>query len=436
MMQPPKAQPARKRSGIQDGLPRLALESGSEEPTEGVQLAETRSQLDLSGFRTEGRQAGACRLFLWKLKPMPQQTPLNSAHRQLNARMVDFGGWDMPLHYGSQIDEHHSVRQSAGVFDVSHMTVVDVRGPAATAFLRSTLANDVSKLSADGRGLYSCMLNEAGGVIDDLIVYRLSPEDFRLIVNAATRQKDLAWLQSAAQGCDVTLTERRDGIMLAVQGPDAVSLLPAQLPSPLRDSVTGLKPFHCCGDSDVFVARTGYTGEDGFECVIADSDAGQALWSALVEAGASPCGLGARDTLRLEAGLSLYGQDLDEEHSPLTSGLAWTVAWDPAGRQFTGRPALERERDTGPAERMVGLLLEDRGIMRHGQTVHCGEATGVVTSGGFSPTLQRSIGMARVPASAGEHCEVEIRRRRCRARIVPPVFVRRGEVKLDLGAAS
>ncbi len=366
---------------------------------------------------------------------MSRQTPLFSSHRAAGARVVDFGGWDMPLHYGSQLTEHQAVREHAGVFDVSHMTVVDVEGPQAEAFLRRCLANDVARLTAPGRGLYGCMLNEAGGVVDDLIAYRTGESSYRLIVNAATREKDLAWLSASVEGLPVTLTERSGGVMLAVQGPQARTIAADCLPGGLREQALALESFHCCIGDGLFVARTGYTGEDGWEIVAEDPQLGLRLWDELQAAGIQPCGLGARDTLRLEAGLALYGQDLDERHSPLVSGLDWTVAWEPEERAFTGRAALESEREQGPEQTLVGLLLEERGIMRHGQVVSTGVESGVVTSGGFSPTLQRSIALARVPLSVGEHCTVEIRGAQRMARVVRPVFVRRGRPLVDLGSA-
>jgi len=358
---------------------------------------------------------------------MARKTALFAEHVAAGARMVDFGGWEMPLHYGSQIEEHHAVRRAAGVFDVSHMTVVDVAGPQALTWLQTLLANDAGRLESPGRGLYSCMLNPQGGVIDDLIVYRLSADGYRLIVNAATRDKDLAWMQAQAPARDFRLTERGEKIMLAVQGPAARQTAAACLPPALAQAALALPRFGCVADGPWFVARTGYTGEDGWEIVCVELAAGKALWRELLAAGLKPCGLGARDTLRLEAGLALYGQDLDEEHSPLSSGLGWTVAWEPASRRFIGRDALLAERQRGPAEQLAGLLLLERGIMRHGQPVRTPAGGGVVTSGGFSPTLQQSIALARLPAGASGDCEVEIRGRRRRGRIVEPVFVRHGQ---------
>jgi aminomethyltransferase len=363
---------------------------------------------------------------------MAERTPLYERHLAAGARMVDFGGWDMPLHYGSQIDEHHAVRSSHGVFDVSHMTVVDAAGPDAGAYLQHLLANNVAKLDGPGRGLYSCMLNARGGVVDDLIVYRVGADAYRLVVNAATRAKDLAWLEGDAADFEVTLHEVPGAVMLAVQGPSARAVAGPCLPQALAPAAAALKPFRCAADGAWFVARTGYTGEDGWEIIVDDAAAGRQLWDALLAAGVQPCGLGARDTLRLEAGLPLYGQDMDEDVSPLAAGLGWTVAWDPADRNFTGRDALAAERARGPALLAVGLVLEDRGIMRHGQSVLTSGGPGVVTSGGFSPTLQRSIALARVPAGTAGTCDVDIRGQARRARVVKPPFVRHGQVQVPL----
>lgn len=363
---------------------------------------------------------------------MLRKTALHSLHAKAGARMVPFGGWDMPLHYGSQLEEHHAVRTRAGVFDVSHMTVVDVAGEQSRQWLQRLLANDVARLNQPGCGLYSCMLNEQGGVVDDLIVYWMGEDRYRLVVNAATRDADLAWMNDALSGFAARLTERTDLAMLAVQGPVARELAATTLPSQLAAAVQPLPRFAAAREGEVFVARTGYTGEDGWE-ILLPGDQVAVLWTALLAAGVRPCGLGARDTLRLEAGLNLYGQDMTTRTSPLISNLAWTVAWEPATRQFIGREALERERTAGLSQRLVGLVLGDRGIMRAHQPVHTSAGVGEVTSGGFSPTLQRSIALARVPVAADEQCEVEIRANRVVARIVRTPFVRNGKKNQDSG---
>jgi aminomethyltransferase len=358
---------------------------------------------------------------------MTKQTALHSRHVAAGARMVDFGGWDMPLHYGSQIDEHHAVRAGAGIFDVSHMTVVDVGGAGARGYLQRLLANDVGKLEAPGKGLYGCMLDAAGGIIDDLITYRRADGQYRVVVNAATRDADLTWMNDVADGFDISLVERPELIMLAIQGPRAVEFATPLLPATLREAAASLESFGCVETDGVFVARTGYTGEDGFEIILNEAE-GLRLWDDAITAGIAPCGLGARDTLRLEAGLCLYGQDMDTTTSPLVSGLGWTVAWQPADRDFVGRAALEREKRDGAKVKLVGLILDDRGIMRHGQRVATAAGDGVVTSGGFSPTIQRSIALARIPGDAADVCQVEIRNVLRQARIVRPTFVRNGKI--------
>jgi len=363
---------------------------------------------------------------------MGKKTALFDRHVGRGAKMVDFGGWDMPLHYGSQINEHHAVRRKAGLFDVSHMTVVDISGHDARSYLRRLLANDIDRLTEAGKGLYSCMLNESGGVIDDLIVYSRAGGGYRLVVNAATGERDLAWMREVAAGSDVEIMHQDRVVMLAVQGPDARATAAAWLPADLHDAALALAPFCSVENAQVFVGRTGYTGEDGWELIL-EHGAGLALWDTAMAAGIQPCGLGARDTLRLEAGLNLYGQDMDSETSPLVSGLGWTVSFGDTERAFIGRQALCEQRSRGVDEKLAGLILEDRGIMRHGQKVATATGPGIVTSGGFSPTMKRSIALARIPAAATDRCRVQIRNSSCRARIVRPPFVRHGRI---LGVAS
>ncbi|MGA4633231.1 glycine cleavage system aminomethyltransferase GcvT [Pseudomonas solani] len=357
---------------------------------------------------------------------MGQRTPLYDLHLALGAKMVDFGGWDMPLHYGSQVDEHHQVRTDCGVFDVSHMTVVDVAGSQALAYLQRLLSNDVERLKTPGKALYSAMLNERGGVVDDLIVY-LTTSGYRLVVNAATRDKDLAWMHKQADGFDVRLDERSELAMLAIQGP-AARHRTAELVSSARASlIHELKPFQGLPEGDWFIARTGYTGEDGLEIMLPRDQAAGFL-NELVGAGIAPIGLGARDTLRLEAGLNLYGQDMDEDNSPLASNLAWTIAWEPAGREFIGRDVLEAQRAGGAQPKLVGLVLEERGVLRAHQVVRVeGVGDGEITSGSFSPTLGKSIALARLPAGTCERAEVEIRGKWYPVRVVQPNFVRNGK---------
>jgi len=363
---------------------------------------------------------------------MIKKTILNSAHRQLGARMVDFGGWDMPVNYGSQIDEHHDVRNGVGMFDVSHMTVVDIHGPQARSFLQYLLANDVAKLTRQGKALYSCMLNEAAGIIDDLIVYFMDAQNYRLVVNASTREKDLAWIEQQAKPFDVTVSERPQLAMIAVQGPKARQKVCPILPERLGLSAAEIKPFSACWFGEWFVGRTGYTGEDGFEIMLPE-DKAEEFWSQLLEVGVKPCGLGARDTLRLEAGMNLYGQDMDEDKNPLESGLAWTVAWQPNDRDFIGRSALEAIKKQGLSHKFVGLLLEEKGVLRGHQTVVLDDAsTGEITSGGYSPTMERSIALARVPANIGETCKIDMRGKLKEATVVKTCFVRQGKIQIDV----
>ncbi|MBT8107401.1 MAG: glycine cleavage system aminomethyltransferase GcvT [Gammaproteobacteria bacterium] len=363
---------------------------------------------------------------------MGSKTPLYGKHVEAGARIVDFGGWDMPLHYGSQKEEHHAVRQNAGVFDVSHMTVVDLSGARTGDFLRHLVANDVGKLKDHGKALYTCMLNEDGGVIDDLIIYFISATEYRLVVNAATREKDLAWIRKRAQDYDVKVAERADLAMLAVQGPNARELAAPCIDAEHRDAALALKPFTGIFAGDWFVARTGYTGEDGWEIVL-PAAAAPITWDRLLAAGVTPCGLGARDTLRLEAAMNLYGSDMDETISPLEAGLAWTVAWEPADRDFVGRAVLEEQRQDTSRRRFVGLLLEDKGVLRnHMKVVVDGFGEGEITSGGFSPAIGRSIALARLPAGDYDRAQVEVRGKLLNARIVKTPFVRNGQVRIDV----
>lgn len=353
-----------------------------------------------------------------------RRTALYQAHVAAGARMVDFSGWEMPIHYGSQIDEHHQVRNDAGMFDVSHMTVVDIRGPQTREFLSHLLANDVAKLQRPGAALYSCMLKEQGTVIDDLIAYFLAEEWFRLVVNAATRDKDLAWLERQGAAFSVAITEQPELAMIAVQGPQARARVLTLLSEDHAVAADALQPFTAEHYGDLFIARTGYTGEDGFEITLPAEQA-EDFWQRLLEAAVAPCGLGARDTLRLEAGMNLYGQDMDEDVTPLESGLGWTVAMKD-NRRFIGREALETQTARGISLRLVGLVLEGRGILRPRQKVLTARGEGETTSGGFAPTLRKAIALARIPAGADDSCEVEIRGKLLPARIVKVPFVRNG----------
>ncbi|KAA2285254.1 glycine cleavage system aminomethyltransferase GcvT [Arenimonas fontis] len=358
---------------------------------------------------------------------MSRKTVLNDSHRALGARMVDFGGWDMPLNYGSQIEEHHQVRRDAGMFDVSHMTPLDVRGAGARAFLRRLLANSVDKLKTPGKALYACMLDEKGGVIDDLIVYFLAEDFFRVVVNAATRDKDLAWIQARAEGADVRILERRDLAIIAVQGPNARAKVAGLLSPEASQAALALARFAAGEVDGLFIARTGYTGEDGFELMVPE-DGAVDLWQRLLAAGVKPAGLGARDTLRLEAGMALYGQDMDESVSPYEAGLGWTVALD-EDREFIGRAALEAQKAAGVPRRTIGLVLDEKGVLRHGQSVLTAAGAGEITSGTFSPTLGKAIALARVPAGELGQVRVDVRGRQLPVRVVKYPFVREGQAQ-------
>jgi aminomethyltransferase len=357
---------------------------------------------------------------------MSNKTPLYDAHLAAGGKMVAFAGWQLPISYGSQMEEHHAVRKAAGMFDVSHMTVVDIQGAEVVAYLRRLLANDIARLKDQGQALYGCMLNERGGVIDDLITYYIDPNFYRTVVNAATREADLAWMRQQAEGFAVEISERADLAMVAVQGPQARDRVVEVLNAP---ALLELKPFRATSHGDYFIARTGYTGEDGFE-VLLPAGAATDFWSRLIDAGVQPCGLGARDSLRLEAGLNLYGQDMTTETTPLESNLGWTVAFEPEDRDFIGRAALEDQKRAGVGRRLVGLVLGKGAIPRAGALVHTEAGDGEVTSGIFGPTIECPIALARIPVGDVDQVEVELRGRRLAARVVKPPFVRNGEIKV------
>ena len=354
-----------------------------------------------------------------------KQTPLNAAHRAMGAKMVDFGGWDMPVSYGSQIDEHHQVRKDCGMFDVSHMRVVDIKGSGVRAFLRFLLANNVDKLATSGKALYSCMLLDNGGVIDDLIVYFMSEDWFRIVVNAGTAAKDIAWMrqQAAVRAPQLTIIDHPEFAMIAVQGPNARARVWQVLPG-TKSMIEDLQIFQAADCGEYFIARTGYTGEDGFEIMLPATQA-TTLWNALADAGVSPIGLGARDTLRLEAGMNLYGQDMDETINPLEAGLSWTVDLK-SERDFIGKTALQANP---PKRKLVGLVLQDRGVLRGHQQVHTAQGEGEITSGSFSPTLEKSIALARVPkeVQVGDQVQVSIRDKMLTAKVVKYPFARNGK---------
>jgi len=354
-----------------------------------------------------------------------KQTHLNAAHRAMGAKMVDFGGWDMPVNYGSQIDEHHQVRKECGMFDVSHMRVVDIKGNDVRSFLRYLLANNVDKLTVSGKALYSCMLLDSGGVIDDLIVYFMNESWFRIVVNAGTADKDIAWMkqQAAKHAPQLVVSDHPELAMIAVQGPNARAKVWDALPGS-KELTANLVPFSAVEMGTMFIARTGYTGEDGFEIMI-PAKAAPFFWATLAEKGVNPTGLGARDTLRLEAGMNLYGQDMDESINPLEAGLAWTVDLK-SERDFIGKTALLAKT---PMRKLVGLVLLDRGVLRSHQQVNTAHGAGEITSGSFSPTLEKSIALARVPKEVqiGDQVQVAIRDKMLAAKVVKYPFVRNGK---------
>lgn len=360
-------------------------------------------------------------------------TPFNQAHKNAGGKLVDFAGWELPVNYGSQIQEHEAVRTDAGMFDVSHMLVSDIKGSQAKPWLQKLLANDVAKLSFVGKALYSAMLNHNGGVMDDLIVYRTNEAEtqYRIVSNAATREKDLAQFATVGEAFGVEITPRYDLAMLAVQGPKAIEKLLAVKPE-WAETVNALKPFQGADlGNDWFVARTGYTGEDGVEVILPGTEA-TAFFTALREAGVQPCGLGARDTLRMEAGMNLYGHDMNDETSPLQAGMGWTVDLKDENRDFIGKTALVALKEKGVDVKQVGLLLAKGGVLREGMEVVTEQGKGITTSGVFSPSLKQSIAIARVPkAFEGDAAKVVIRGKEVDVRVLKLPFVRNGQKQFD-----
>ncbi|MBS0350868.1 MAG: glycine cleavage system aminomethyltransferase GcvT [Proteobacteria bacterium] len=359
---------------------------------------------------------------------MPQQTPLFDLHKQLGGLMVDFAGWSLPLHYGSQVSEHHQVRKNIGVFDISHMGAVDIVGAEAEAFLRYALANDVRKLNKNGKALYTCLLNVRGGIVDDLIVYRLQPDSYRLVINAARRSADLEWLNQLSGAYQVAIKQRWDLAMLAIQGPMTIEKLSSLLEKPLAAKIPELKPFHFFVHDNWQVSKTGYTGEDGIEIILPSSEI-IPLWKKLIDNGVPPIGLGARDTLRLEAGLNLYGSDMDQTTTPAESNLEWTVAWLDSNRNFIGKEALAKQKQQGVPRRLVGLILSEGGVLRNHQRVYIdGELAGEITSGGYSPTLNCSIAMARIPTGSGGQFTVGVRNKMVPVQVTALPFFKRQSI--------
>lgn len=348
------------------------------------------------------------------------KTALSHLHDEAGARIVEFAGWDMPLHYGSQLQEHHAVRERAGCFDVSHMAVVDVPESSELLLCR-LLVGDIRTLNA-GQAIYTLMLNDHGGIVDDLIAYRRL-NGFRLVINAGTTQKDLAWIRDRETelGVAAHITHRDDMCIVAVQGPHAVAKVSAILDF---ENLAELPSFSFAELGSYFIARTGYTGEDGVE-IICPAQVACELWTALVENGVAPCGLGARDSLRLEAGLNLYGHDMSEDTHPLECRVAWTIDWRDVRRRFIGRNAIEKIHVEGSARKLVGMRLTERGVPREGCIVRTDAGAGVVTSGSFSPTLQCGIALARVPQASRGRARIEVRKRAIAAKTARLPFVRR-----------
>jgi aminomethyltransferase len=361
---------------------------------------------------------------------MGKKTPLYEAHLAAGAKIVDFFGWDMPLNYGSQIEEHHAVRNDVGMFDVSHMTVVDIHGPGAHDFLLYLLPNNIDKLKEPGEALYTCMMNEKAGIIDDLIVYRFTKDAYRLVVNCGTREKDLAWFRKKSHDYAVEIIERPEFALIAIQGPNArEKAMQVMTAKQAKAAATLDKPFSAIEVDGWYIARTGYTGEDGFEIMVPQEQATD-FWNALMKNGVQPCGLGARDTLRLEAGFDLSGTDMDESVTPLESNLAWTIAWEPENRDFVGRAALAKQKAAGAKVRLAGIVLLDKGVLRNHLKVICDDkGEGEITSGAFSPTLQRGIALARIPKEVkkDEICKVEMRGKLLPAQVIRVPFVRGGK---------
>ncbi len=358
---------------------------------------------------------------------MRKKTALYLEHQKANAKLVNFAGWEMPLYYSSQIKEHRAVRQDCGIFDVSHMLAIDISGDSSFAYLSQLLANNPQRLTP-GKALYSCLLNNDGGILDDLIVYQLAEHSYRMVVNAGNRQQDLAWLLQQMKSFDnLHIKERDDLSIIAIQGPYARGKSHTAFSEAQQSAIKDLKPFYCAEKEGWLIARTGYTGEDGYEVMLPHNQA-EVFWNCLLERDISACGLGARDTLRLEAGFNLHGSDMDITTTPLESNLGWTIGWEPSDRDFIGRQALEK-RIQNPQHKLIGLVLEEKGrILRNHQKVLTSQGEGKITSGSYAPTLECSIALARIPWAYSEsYCNVMIGIKPYRAKIIKPPFVRKGK---------
>ncbi|HEX8172119.1 MAG TPA: glycine cleavage system aminomethyltransferase GcvT [Thermoanaerobaculia bacterium] len=357
-----------------------------------------------------------------------KKTPLNEVEKELGGKMVDFGGWELPVQFSGILDEHEAVRTRAGIFDVSHMGELTVRGPQALELLQRTTCNDVSKL-ADGRAHYNGLLYPNGGFVDDILIYRIAADDYFVVVNASNTDKDFEWLRDSSRDFDAEVRDvSADYAQLAVQGPEAERVLQTMTELPLRDIKYYRFAQGSVDGAPAIVSRTGYTGEDGFEVYVAPEH-GPALMRKLVDAGVKPCGLGARDTLRLEAKMALYGNDIDDTTTPVQADLGWIVKLEKG--DFAGRDVLQRESSEGPPRKLVGFEMVDRGIARHGYPIVDGSGEiGIVTSGTHSPTLKKAIGLAYLPldkSAPGSDFTVVIRGKEARARVVPTPFYKRAK---------
>ena len=353
-----------------------------------------------------------------------QKTPLYNQHLKLVAKMSLFANYYLPISYTSQIDEHNSVRKDAGMFDVSHMTIIDIIGAGTRNFLRYLMANDVAKLNKN-QALYSCMLNYDGGVIDDLIIYKLAKDNYRIVSNATTKEKDIAWLYKKSKLFDVLVTVNYDLAIIALQGPKAID----KLIKVIKDAqpLSALPPFNAHSIGKLFIAKTGYTGEDGVEIMLPKKEA-IIIWQELLKIGVKPCGLGARDTLRLEAGMCLYGNEMDDKISPLETGLSFSVDLSDKKRDFIGREKLLKLKKTGIKNTSVGVILKEKGIIRAGSKIKTNKGIGIISSGVFSPTLKKSIALARVPVASSNNCSVKVRNKWLKAVIVDQRFVSKGKI--------
>jgi aminomethyltransferase len=352
------------------------------------------------------------------------KTALHESHIELGAKMVNFSNWEMPISYTSFIEEHNAVRNAAGIFDVSHMAVFDFMGGNQIAFFEKIFANDIKKISQNNKAIYGALLNEEGGILDDLIIYHANSK-FRLVSNCSTREQNRDWYKKHAIEFGVEVIERSDMGILAIQGPDALNKILAI--SEIDHQANNLQSFGCIFDGEKLFARTGYTGEDGLELIVPNSDI-KSLWNKALELDCTPIGLGARDTLRLEAGLNLYGNDMTVDNHPYESNLGWTIDMNDENRQFIGKDAL-LSINQSESKKIVGIILRDKGVLRTGYEITHGQGNGIVLSGSYSPTLQSSIGLARVDRGYQENGKVMIRNKELNIDFVSPRFLRQGKIR-------